>query len=85
MDGRLAFLALVFSILILAWIGAGVLWRAAEVAELVAPLDPADYDELSVVTVGTGSAFENPERMGPATAVGLGTTVVLVDAGRGIA
>ena len=85
MDGRLAFLALVFSILILAWVGAGVLWRAAEVAELVAPLDPADYDELSVVTVGTGSAFENPERMGPATAVGLGTTVVLVDAGRGIA
>lgn len=85
MDGRLAFLGLVFSILILAWIGAGVLWRAAEVAELVAPLDPADYDELSVVTVGTGSEFENPERLGPATAIGLGTTVVLVDAGRGIA
>ena len=85
MDGRLAFLGLVFSILILAWIGAGVLWRAAELAELVAPLDPADYDELSVVAVGTGSEFENPERLGPATAVGLGTTVVLVDAGRGIA
>ncbi|MBB83519.1 MAG: hypothetical protein CL931_06875 [Deltaproteobacteria bacterium] len=85
MDGRLAFLGLVFAILILAWIGAGVLWRAAELAELVAPLDPADYDELSVVAVGTGSEFENPERLGPATAVGLGTTVVLVDAGRGIA
>lgn len=85
MDGRLAFLGLVFAILILAWVGAGVLWRAAEIAELVAPLDPADYDELSVVTVGTGSEFENPERLGPATAVGLGTTVVLVDAGRGIA
>ncbi|MGB0618371.1 MAG: MBL fold metallo-hydrolase [Myxococcota bacterium] len=85
MDGRLAFLGLVFAILILAWVGAGVLWRAAELAELVAPLDPADYDELSVVAVGTGSEFENPERLGPATAVGLGTTVVLVDAGRGIA
>ena len=85
MDGRLAFLGIVFLILILAWVGAGVLWRAAEMAEIVAPLDPADYDELSVVTVGTGSEFENPERRGPATAVGLGTTVVLVDAGRGIA
>lgn len=85
MDGRLLFLGLVIGILILAWVGAGVLWRAAEVAELVAPLEPADYDELSVVAVGTGSEFENPERLGPATAVGLGTTVVLVDAGRGVA
>ncbi len=85
MDGRLLFLGLVIGILILAWVGAGVLWRAAEMAELVAPLDVADYDELSVVTVGTGNEFENPERLGPATAVGLGTTVVLVDAGRGVA
>jgi len=84
MDGRLLFLGLVIGILILAWIGAGVLWRAAEMAELVAPLEAADYDELSVVTVGTGNEFENPERLGPATAVGLGTTVVLVDAGRGV-
>lgn len=85
MDGKLVFLGLVFSILILAWVGAGVLWRAAEMAEIVAPIDVADYDGLSVVTVGTGSAFENPERGGPATVVGLGHTVVLVDAGRGVA
>lgn len=85
MDGKLLFLGVVFLILVLAWIGAGVLWRAAEVAELVAPLEIADYDELSVVTVGTGNAFENPERRGPSTAIGLGRTVVLVDAGRGIA
>lgn len=85
MDGRIFFLALVVGILILAWMGAGVLWRAAEVAELVAPIDPVVYDELSVVTVGTGSEFENPERGGPSTAIGLGQTVVLVDAGRGVA
>lgn len=85
MDGRLLFLAMVFAILILAWVGAGVLWRAAEMAELVAPLEDAVYDELSVVAVGTGSLFENPERGGPATAIALGPNVALVDAGRGVA
>jgi ribonuclease BN (tRNA processing enzyme) len=76
---------MVIGVLILAWIGAGVLWRAAEMAEIVAPLDEAVYDELSVVTVGTGSALENPERHGPSTAIALGRTIVLVDVGRGIA
>lgn len=85
MDGKLFFLGLVFLILVLAWVGAGVLWRAAEMAEIVAPIYVADYEELTVVTVGTGSAFENPERGGPATVIGLGRTVVLVDAGRGVA
>ena len=85
MDGKIYFLALVIGILILAWVGAGVLWRAAEMAEIVAPLDPYEFEELSVVTVGTGNAHENPNRHGPSTAIGLGRTVVLVDVGRGIA
>ncbi len=85
MDGRLLFLAMVIGVLILAWVGAGVLWRAAEMADLVAPLDEAVYNELSVVAIGTGNLFENPERGGPAMAVGIGKTVVLVDAGRGVA
>lgn len=85
MDGKIYFLALVIGILILAWVGAGVLWRAAEMAEIVAPLDPYEFEDLSVVTIGTGNANENPNRHGPSTAIGLGRTVVLVDAGRGIA
>lgn len=85
MDGRLFFIAMVIGVLILAWIGAGVLWRAAEMAEIVAPLDEASFAELSVVAVGTGGTLENPERRGPSTAVALGRTVVLVDAGRGLA
>lgn len=85
MDGRLMFLGLIFVILILAWVGAGVLWRAADVAEIVAPLDPKTSTELEVVAVGTGSEYENPERLGPTTAIVFGGTVVLVDAGRGIA
>lgn len=85
MDGKLYFLALIIGILILAWVGAFVLWHAAEMSEIVAPLDPQEFEELSVVTVGTGNEYENPNRHGPSTAIGLGRTVVLVDAGRGIA
>lgn len=85
MDGKLYFLALVIGILILAWVGAGVLWRAAEMAEIVAPLDPQEFEELTVVTLGTGNEYENPNRHGPSTAIGLGRDVVLVDVGRGIA
>ncbi len=85
MDGRLFFLAMVVGVLVLAWIGAGVLWRAAEMAEIVAPLEEAVYDELSVVAVGTGGELENPERHGPSSAVALGRTIVLVDLGRGVA
>jgi len=85
MDGRLLFLGLVIGILILAWLGAGVLWRAAELAEIVAPLDKRTSTELEVVAVGTGNEYENPERLGPATAIVSGETIVLVDAGRGVA
>ena len=85
MDGKLYFLALIVGILILAWVGAFVLWHAAEMSEIVAPLDPHEFEELSVVTVGTGNEYENPNRHGPSTAIGLGRTVVLVDVGRGIA
>ncbi len=85
MDGKLIFLGLVLGILILAWVAAGVLWRAAEMAEIVAPLDKRTAVELEVVAVGTGNEYENPERLGPSTAIVAGETVVLVDAGRGLA
>ncbi len=85
MDGKLVFLGLCLGILALAWVAAGVLWRAAEVSEIVAPIDPLFFEELTVVTIGTGNEYENPERHGPSTAIGLGETTVLVDAGRGVA
>jgi len=67
------------------WAGACVIWRAAEVGELVGPIDPVSYESLTIVTVGTGADRENPERLGPVTAIGRGDAVLLVDAGRGIA
>ena len=85
MDGKLLFLGMILLILILAWVGAGVLWRAAEMAEIVAPLDKRTSTELVVIAVGTGNEYENPERMGPSPAILAGETSGLVDAGRGIA
>lgn len=60
-------------------------WRFRELAENTGWIEPQSFERLTLVTVGTGTAYENPERLGPSSAVGLGDRVVLVDAGRGIA
>ena len=56
-----------------------------EVAAGVVPLDAKAFETFSVVTLGTGGAVENHHRHGPATAIALGETVLVVEAGRGIA
>ena len=85
MNARLILSAILFSFLALGWVGACVMLRAAEVGELVMPLEDRKFDALEVVTVGTGGPYENPERLGPVTAIGWDTHVLLVDAGRGTA
>ena len=60
-------------------------WRFDEVAAGVRPLDPRNFPNLTAVTVGTGGAYENPGRRGPATAIANGRDVILVDAGRSVA
>jgi ribonuclease BN (tRNA processing enzyme) len=60
-------------------------WRFDEVAAGVMPLEPRSFGRLTVVTLGTGGAYENHLRRGPAIAVAAGSDVVLVDAGRGVA
>lgn len=59
--------------------------RFKRMAEDLQWLEPREFEGLSIVTVGTGTAYENPNRLGPATLVGSGTRAVLVDAGRGVA
>ena len=71
--------------LALSWVGACVIYQAAEVGARIAPLPAREFERLTIITIGTGSAYENPERRGPCTAVGLGSELVLVDAGRGVA
>jgi ribonuclease BN (tRNA processing enzyme) len=59
--------------------------RLERVASGVAALAPRRFETLTVVAAGTGGSHENHLRLGPCVAVGLGQTVLLVDAGRGTA
>jgi ribonuclease BN (tRNA processing enzyme) len=67
------------------WVASCVVWRAAEVGELVAPLENRSFPRLTLVAVGTGGAYENPERHGPSIGIGWRDSIVLVDVGRAVA
>jgi ribonuclease BN (tRNA processing enzyme) len=82
---RIASLFLIAAVAAVAWVLTCGAWRLEQEVERVGPLDPRDYARLTVITAGTGDRHENPARRGPATAIGLGGRVVLVDAGRGLA
>lgn len=59
-------------------------WRFRDLAEGIAWLPDRDFEQPTVVMAGTGAANENPQRLGPVTAVGVGSRIVLVDAGRAV-
>ena len=82
---RIGLLAVLLVLLAAMWAASFASRQLETVASGVAPLEPRRFERLSVVTVGTGGTFENHLRLGPAVAVGLEQTVVLVDAGRAVA
>ena len=82
MPSRIFALMLALIVIGVGWVATCVIWRAAEVGELIAPLEPRRFGELTVIAVGTGSAYENPERLGPSIAIGWQKEVLLVDVGR---
>ncbi len=84
MLGRVGLLAFGLLTVIGSWYVTCQLWNYREIAAGVVWLDTREFEALTLVTVGTGSAYENPRRLGPATAIALGREVVLVDAGRGV-
>jgi ribonuclease BN (tRNA processing enzyme) len=84
MNARILVIAALAGILAVGWVAAFVIYRAAEIGELVSPLEPRAWDQLTVIAVGTGGGYENPERMGPCTGVAWANRVVLVDVGRGV-
>jgi len=85
MTVRLFALLLAAAVLSVGWFASCVIWRAAELNELIGPLEPRRFDRLTVIAVGTGSPYENPERLGPSTGIGWHEEVTLVDVGRGVA
>ena len=84
MNLRLVLIFGLLAVLGVAWSAAFVIWRAAELNALVGPLEERHYPSLTVVALGTGSGYENPERLGPATAIAWQSNVILVDVGRGV-
>jgi len=85
MSARLGILVLGIVSLAVSAILAWQSWRFREAAEGIAWLPDKTFERPLVVLVGTGAASENPQRLGPATAVGAGARIALVDAGRGVA
>jgi ribonuclease Z len=84
MGGRLLILGFGVFAVIASFFAIWATWRYQDLAQDVAWLEDRTFETLTLVTVGTGSAYENPTRLGPVTAVGLGTRIALVDAGRGV-
>lgn len=59
--------------------------RYRELAEGIAWLPDRSFGPPMVIAAGTGATHENPNRLGPVTAIGFGPRILLVDAGRGVA
>lgn len=85
MRGRLAILLFALLALVASWFTIWGTWRYQKLAKDIAWLEDRSFETLTMLTIGTGSAYENPNRLGPVSAVGLGTRIALVDVGRGIA
>ncbi len=84
-DFRVVGFLIVLAVAIASWALTCAAWYYDDVVAGVVPLDPREFEGLTLVTLGTGGAHENPDRRGPAVAVGHSSDVVLVDAGRAVA
>ncbi len=85
MTARALLILLVVAVATASWLATCALWHYRQVAAGLEPLEPRRFERLTLVTLGTGGAYENPQRLGPSTAIGFGDRVVLVDAGRAVA
>ncbi len=82
---RVLLLGFVAAIAVGGWIATCVLWRYQGAMREIGVLETRRFGAPTLVVLGSGGAYENPARGGPALAVGVSEHVVLVDAGRGVA
>ena len=85
MTARLILYGILAIIMTVSWLSTCVIFRAAEIGEMVAPIEARHFSELTAIDVGTGDDYESPERLGPSVGIGWGDHIVLVDTGRGVA
>ncbi len=83
--GRVLLLVLGLATVVASWLVTCRLWDYREKAAGIAYLEDRAFETLTLITAGTGTAYENPRRLGPASAIGFGPRVIVVDAGRGVA
>jgi ribonuclease BN (tRNA processing enzyme) len=82
---RIIGLLIVLAVAIASWM---LTWTAGRYDDVTAgflPLESRRFERLTVLTLGTGGTQEDHNRRGPATALAVDDTLVLVDAGRGVA
>lgn len=82
MNVRIFAFFLVLGVVVLSWIATCAAWQFDKVGIGVVPLDAKQFDRITLIAVGTGGTYENPNRAGPCLAVAQGDEIVLVDAGR---
>ena len=78
-------LLLAVAVAVASWLLTCAAWRFDRVAAGVLPLDPRSFERLTLIALGTAGASEDHNRRGTALALGRGASLVLVDAGRGVA
>ena len=76
---RLVAVFVVLAVVIASWALTCAAGRADRVIAGVAPLDPRTFARFTLVTLGTGGAYENPNRAGPCIALALGDEIALVE------
>lgn len=82
MTGRLIVLGLVAVFAAASWVFSCEADRLQDLSQRVGILEPRVFEQLTVLTAGTGAAQEDPGKLGPAIVVASGDRVLLVDAGR---
>jgi ribonuclease BN (tRNA processing enzyme) len=85
MGARLILFGIIVVFAAVSWVFSFEADRLQSLTQRVGVLDHRRFETLTIITAGTGAAQEDPERLGPAIAVGAGERLVLVDAGRAAA
>jgi ribonuclease BN (tRNA processing enzyme) len=82
---KIGALLVMFALVIGSWYLTCAAGRYDDVTAGFFPLEMRHFERLTLIAVGTGGAYEDHNRAGPSTAVGIGQQIWLVDAGRGLA
>jgi ribonuclease Z len=82
---RLLLIAVVAAIAMAGWFATWGMWRYGDAVRDLGPIATRQFETPTLILLGTGGETENPSRLGPALGFASGSTVLLIDAGRGVA